>query len=224
MSDIRVLVVDDQPLVRAGFRMVVDARPGLTTAGEAADGQEAVRLAAELQPDVILMDVRMPVMDGVEATRRIISQRHAGGCRVLMLTTFDLDEYVYAALHAGASGFLLKDVVADDLVHAIEVVARGDALLAPALTRRLIERYLAQPGPAGSEDTTLAELTAREKDVLRLLAQGLSNQEIADRMHVSPTTVKTHVAHLLMKLELQDRTQAVVFAYESGFVTPGGGA
>ena len=219
---IRVLVADDQALVRAGFRMVVDAREDLTVVGEAADGAEAVAMAGELHPDVVLMDVRMPVMDGIEAARRVTALGdHAP--RVLMLTTFDADEYVYEALRAGASGFLLKDAPPQELAAAIRTVARGEALLAPTVTRRLIERFVGMPAPAPQPPpAAMNDLSAREQEVLRLVARGMSNQEIADHLVVSTTTVKTHVARILMKLGLHDRTQAVVLAYETGFVTPGG--
>jgi DNA-binding NarL/FixJ family response regulator len=219
---IRVLIVDDQALVRAGFRMVVEARDDLTAVGEAGDGAAAVALALELRPDVVLMDVRMPVMDGIEATRRIVAGEGEPRPHVLMLTTFDADEYVYQALRAGAAGFLLKDAPPEELAHAIRTVATGDSLLAPSVTRRLIQRYLNLPAPRHADPDSLGELSIREKEVLRLVAQGLSNQEIADRLVLSMATVKSHVARLLMKLDLHDRTQAVVLAYESGFVTPGG--
>ena len=221
---IRVLIADDQTLVRAGFRMVVDARDDLEVGGEAADGVEAVALAASLRPDVVLMDVRMPAMDGIEATRRILAGAAAESRpHVLILTTFDLDQYVYEALRAGASGFLVKDTPPQDLVAAIRTVAAGEALLAPSVTRRLIERFVGMPAPRAPAPRAdaLADLTPREADVLRLVARGLSNREIADALVVSTTTVKSHVARLLMKLDLHDRTQAVVLAYESGFVTPG---
>ncbi len=223
-APIRVLIADDQTLVRAGFRMVVEARDDLSVVGEAADGDQAVALAAEHHPDVVLMDVRMPVMDGIEATRRILAAADADQRpHVLILTTFDLDQYVYEALRAGASGFLLKDTPPQDLVAAIRTVAAGESLLAPSVTRRLIERFvgLPAPRPQAPRNDVLADLTPREADVLRLLARGLSNREIADQLVVSTTTVKSHVARLLMKLGLHDRTQAVVLAYESGFVTPG---
>jgi len=223
---VKVLIADDQTLVRAGFRMVVEAREDLRVVGEAADGEQAVALAAEHRPDVVLMDVRMPVMDGIEATRRIVAAAGADEHRphVLILTTFDLDQYVYEALRAGASGFLLKDTPPQDLVAAIRTVAAVEALLAPSVTRRLIERFvgLPAPRPVAARTEVLADLTPREADVLRLIARGLSNREIADQLVVSTTTVKSHVARLLMKLGLHDRTQAVVLAYETGFVTPGG--
>lgn len=214
---IRVLLADDQALVRAGFRMILRAEPGIEVAGEAADGAEAVALAADFAPDIVLMDVRMPVMDGIEATRRIVDSD--GPPRVLVLTTFDLDEYVYEALRAGASGFLLKDAPEEQLVAGIRIVASGGSLFAPAVTRRLIERFagthLRKPPPE------LAELTPRELEVLRLVARGLSNAEIAGTLVVSEHTVKTHVAHVLRKLDLRDRVQAVVLVYESGIVRPG---
>jgi len=217
---IRILIADDQTLVRAGFRMVVDSRDDLEVVGEAADGAEAVARAAELRPDVVLMDVRMPVMDGIEATRRITALEEAP--RVLILTTFDLDQYVYDALRAGAAGFLLKDAPPNELAGAIRTVAGGEALLAPSVTRRLIERFVGLPAPRAADPAVLRDLSAREAEVLRLVARGLSNQQIADQLVVSTATVKSHVARLLMKLGLHDRTQAVVLAYETGFVTPGG--
>ena len=214
---IRVLLADDQALVRAGFRMILKAEPGIDVISEASDGSEAVTRARELVPDVVLMDVRMPVMDGIEATRRIVDGAEAP--RVLVLTTFDLDEYVYEALRAGASGFLLKDAPEDQLIAGIRIVAQGGSLFAPAVTRRLIERF------AGTrltlEPPGLDELTPRELDVLRLVARGLSNGEIATALVVSEHTVKTHVAHVLRKLDLRDRVQAVVLAYEAGVVQPG---
>ena len=215
---IRVLLCDDQRLVRSGFAMILRAEEGLEVVGEAADGVEAVAAARELAPDVVLMDVRMPRVDGIEATRQIAALPDAP--RVLVLTTFDLDEYVFAALRAGASGFLLKDAPEEQLLAAIRVVADGGSLFAPAVTQRLIERFasLEEPAPAPS---ALAELTAREAEVLRLLARGRSNAEIAAELVVSEHTVKTHVAHVLSKLGLRDRIQAVILAYESGLVRPG---
>jgi len=214
---IRVLLADDQALVRAGFRMILKAEPGIEVVGEAGDGSEAAARTRALGPDVVLMDVRMPVMDGIEATRRIVDGE--GAPRVLVLTTFDLDEYVYEALRAGASGFLLKDAPEEQLVAGIRIVADGGSLFAPAVTRRLIERFAgtrpAAPPPA------LEELTPRELEVLRLVARGLSNGEIAAALVVSEHTVKTHTAHILRKLDLRDRVQAVVLAYESGVVRPG---
>jgi DNA-binding NarL/FixJ family response regulator len=215
---IGVLLVDDQELVRSGFRLILELAEGIEIVGEAADGREAVRLAKELEPDVVLMDVRMPELDGIEATRRL---RQAGvEARVLVLTTFDLDEYVYAAVRAGASGFLLKDAPREQLVTAVHTVARGEALLAPAITKRLIERFVNRP-PLAEAAPALVELSAREVEVLRLLARGLSNGEIAAELIVGEATVKTHVAHILRKLDLRDRVQAVVYAYETGLVEPG---
>jgi DNA-binding NarL/FixJ family response regulator len=216
-----VLIADDQALVRAGFRMILEAEEDMEVVGEASDGREAVAEARRLRPDVVLMDVRMPEVDGIEATRRLLGD---GGpdTKVVMLTTFDMDEYVYDALRAGASGFLLKDVPPEQLIAGIRAVASGDALLAPSVTRRVIEEFVRRP-PASVRTLPpkLAELTARELEVLRALARGLSNAEIATELFVSETTVKTHVAHVLMKLGLRDRVQAVVLAYESGLVEPG---
>lgn len=219
MTDpIRVVVADDQALVRGSFRLLVDSTPGMQTIGEAANGAEAVELARRERPDVVLMDVRMPVMDGIEATRRICSDREAPGVRVLVLTTFDLDAYVYAALRAGASGFLLKDAPPVDLLAAIRVVAAGDGLLAPSITRRLIDEFAARPEAPRPRPSSLAGLTEREREVLELIAHGLSNAEIADRLVLSGATVKTHVGHLLAKLDARDRAQLVIAAYESGLV------
>jgi DNA-binding NarL/FixJ family response regulator len=215
---IRVLLADDQELVRSGFRLILELADGIEVVGEAADGREAVRLAKELQPDVVLMDVRMPELDGIEAIRRL---RQAGvDAHVLVLTTFDLDEYVYAAMRAGASGFLLKDAPREQLVTAVRTVARGGALLAPTVTKRLIERFVDRPAPTEAAPA-LAELSARELEVLQLLARGLSNAEIADELVIGEATVKTHVARILRKLDVRDRVQAVVIAYESGVVEPG---
>ena len=218
---IKVLIVDDQTLVRAGFRMIIEAREDFEVVGEAGDGLEAVTLARQLRPDVVLMDIRMPVMDGVEATRILAGPNADPAQRVIILTTFDLDQYVYDALHAGASGFLLKDTPPAELIKAIYVVAAGDAMLDPSITRRLIARFARLPAPRVADATALNDLSAREAEVLRLVAKGLSNAQIAGELIVSETTVKSHVAHLLMKLGLHDRVQAVVLAYESGFVTPG---
>jgi DNA-binding NarL/FixJ family response regulator len=216
-----VLIVDDQALVRAGFRMILEAEEDVEVVGEAADGREAVTEARRLRPDVVLMDVRMPDVDGIEATRRLLAE-DSSALKVVMLTTFDMDEYVYDALRAGASGFLLKDVPPEQLVAGIRAVASGDALLAPSITRRVIEEFVRRP-PASVRTlpSRLQELTSRELEVLRLIARGLSNAEIATELFVSETTVKTHVAHVLMKLELRDRVQAVVLAYESGLIEPG---
>jgi DNA-binding NarL/FixJ family response regulator len=219
---IRVLIVDDQSLVRTGFRMILEAETDVEVVGEAADGAQALEVAAELEPDVILMDVRMPNVDGLEATRRLLDGKSEGP-RVLILTTFDLDEYVYEALRVGASGFLLKDTPPEQLVEAIHVVANGDALLSPVITRRVIEQFVKRPPDSVRKPAPeLEELTARELEMLRYVARGLSNAEIAKEAYVSETTVKTHVAHILMKLHLRDRVQAVVYAYENGVVAPGG--
>ena len=218
----RCLIVDDQAMVREGFAAVLAAQPGLLVVGQAADGADAVRQARHMRPDVVLMDVRMPVMDGLQAARQILSNT-AGPARprVLMLTTFDLDDYVYEALRSGASGFLLKDAPRADLIAAIRVVAAGDALLAPSVTRRLIEAFSVRPVATTPSPSTLASLTPRERDILLQVARGQSNTEIARTLVVSEATVKTHVAHLLAKLGLRDRVQAVILAYETGAVTPG---
>jgi DNA-binding NarL/FixJ family response regulator len=219
---ISILLADDQPMLRMGFRLVLDAQPDMRVVGEAGDGAAAVRLATRQHPDVVLMDVRMPGMDGIEATRRIAAD--ASPSRVLILTTFDLDEYAYAGLRAGASGFLLKDVPPPDLLSAIRAVASGDAVVAPSVTRRLLDTFLPHlPGPAGSggEPPEVATLTAREREILIEVAGGLSNAEIAARLVLSEATVKTHVGRVLSKLALRDRVQAVVYAYEHGLVRPG---
>lgn len=218
---ISCLVADDQAMVREGFGALLAAQPDLTVVGQAADGADAVRLAAELQPHVILMDVRMPVMDGLEATRRILEHASDEAPRVLMLTTFDLDEYVYDALRSGASGFLLKDAPAEELVHAVRVVAAGDALVSPSVMRRLIADFIAQPQRVRAEPVALDVLTPREREVLGLVARGLSNAEISTMLVVAPQTTKTHVGRILRKLNLRDRAQAVVAAYESGLIVPG---
>jgi DNA-binding NarL/FixJ family response regulator len=215
----RVLIADDQELVRAGFRLILE-RGGIEVVAEAANGVEAIERARGHAPDVILMDVRMPELDGIEATRRLLTAA-SGPTRVLMLTTFDLDEYVYEAIRAGASGFLLKDVAPDDLVQAVRVVARGDALLAPTITRRLLEQFTRRPAP-GRVPTQFAELTARELEVLHLVAGGLANVEIARALFLSEATVKTYVTRLLAKLDARDRVQLVILAYESGLVEPRG--
>jgi DNA-binding NarL/FixJ family response regulator len=222
---IRVLIADDQGMVRTGFSVFLGAQPDIEVVGEAADGAEAVRKAAELRPDVILMDVRMPVLDGLAATRQILgaagSPDAADAPKVLVLTTFDLDDYVYEALRAGASGFLLKDASAQQLADAVRVVAAGDALLAPGITRRLIREFARLGAPRGPSRASLAELTERETEVLALVAQGLSNTEIARHLVVSEQTVKTHVGRILAKLNLRDRAQAIVYAYETGVVSVG---
>jgi len=218
---IRVLLADDQPLLRKGFRMVLESEDGLEVVGEAADGNEAIDLAGTLDPDVILMDIRMPNLDGVAATARLTQGEKPA--RVLILTTFDLDEYVYDALRAGASGFLLKDVPPEDLINAIHVVANGDAVVAPSITKRLINRFASSlPAHPLEPPAALADLTERELEVLTLMGRGLSNAEIAHELFLGETTVKTHVGRVLMKLDLRDRVQAVVFAYEHRLITPGG--
>jgi DNA-binding NarL/FixJ family response regulator len=217
---LRVLVADDQSLMRAAFRMILAAEPDMDVVGEAADGRKAVTESTRLRPDIVLMDVRMPEMDGIEATRQLLDRNDH--TKVLMLTTFDLDEYIYEALRAGASGFLLKDVPPEQLVAGIRAVASGESLLAPSVTRRLIQEFVRRPPDAvRSRAREAAGLTTREVEVLRMMAQGRSNAEIATEVFVSETTVKTHVAHVLAKLGVRDRVQAVVFAYESGLVSPG---
>jgi len=218
---ITVLLVDDQALVRAGFRVLLEAAPDLEVVGESADGNEAVADALELRPDVILMDIRMPGLDGLLATRRIVDLMGEQAPRIVILTTFDADEYVYDALRAGASGFLLKDADPRDLVEAVRVVAAGDALLAPSVTRRLIEEFASRPEVRRARPAELDDLTEREREVLVLVAQGLTNGEIARRLVISPTTSKTHVSRILMKLGARDRAQLVVLAYETGLVVPG---
>ncbi|MBJ2122563.1 response regulator transcription factor [Arthrobacter sp. MSA 4-2] len=220
---VRVLLADDQPLLRMGFRLILEGEPDLEVVGEAGTGEEAVRLASRLVPDVILMDVRMPLGDGIEATRRITASGVAS--RIIILTTFDLDEYAFAGLQAGASAFLLKDVAPSDLVSAVRVVASGDAVVAPRVTQRLLETYVRSLAPAqaapAAPDKRLADLTPREREVLEAVAEGLSNAELAKRFFLSEATVKTHVRRILMKLGLRDRVQAVVYAYENGIVVPG---
>ncbi|WP_405098650.1 response regulator [Micromonospora sp. NBC_01412] len=218
---IKVLIADDQAMVRQGFGALLAAQPDLVVVGDAADGAQAVSAARRLDPDVVLMDVRMPVLDGLAATRELLGTRPAERPKVLILTTFDLDDYVYEALRAGASGFLLKDAPAADLVHAVRVVASGDALLAPAVTRRLIAEFAARPDRHRPRPTVLARLTPRETEVLRLIARGRSNSEIAADLVVAEQTVKTHVGRVLTKLGLRDRAQAVVLAYETGLVAAG---
>ena len=218
---IRILLVDDQALVRAGFRMILDAEAEMEVVGEASDGREAIDQVRALRPEIVLMDIRMPDLDGLEATRRILASGDEAP-KILMLTTFDLDEYVYEALRAGASGFLLKDTPPEQLVAAIEVISQGEALLSPTITRRVISEFVKGTGPKPqAQFPRLQDLTAREREVLTLIARGLSNAEIAKTLFVSETTVKTHVARILMKLGLRDRVQAVVLAYESGIVQPG---
>jgi len=219
MTVIRVALVDDQELVRTGFRMILDAEPDIEVVGEASDGEAALAVVAESNPDVVLMDVRMPRMDGIESTRLIGGMKHPP--RVVILTTFDIDDYVYEALRAGASGFLLKDTPADDLIAGVRIVAAGEALLAPSVTRRLIEEFASRPNGV-VEPESLETLTDREREVMVLMARGMSNAEIAGGLFVGETTVKTHVSHILTKLDLRDRVQAVVVAYESGLVRPGG--
>ncbi|MFB9248832.1 response regulator [Sphaerisporangium melleum] len=218
---IRVVVADDQELVRAGFQMILSAQPDIEVVAEAADGAQAVDAARRLRPDVVLMDVRMPRMDGLEATRRLAGPGVTSPVKVLMLTTFDLDDYVYEALRAGASGFLLKDLRRDDLVNAVRVVASGEALLAPSVTRRLIGEFARRPRPAQTAPAGLAALTAREREVLHLMARGRSNAEIAADLVIGEQTVKTHVSNILAKLYLRDRIHAVILAYETGLIEPG---
>jgi DNA-binding NarL/FixJ family response regulator len=215
-----VLIADDQALVRIGLRKILEAEPETTVVGEAGDGEDAVTEARRLRPDVVLMDIRMPVLDGIEATRRIVVNRSA--TRVLMLTTFGLDSYVYDALRAGASGFMLKDAPPEEIAAAVRIVANGEALLAPAITRAVIEEFTRQsPAPPSAPPRAVEELTPREREVLDLLARGLSNSEICERLVISEATAKTHVARILQKLDLRDRVQAVIYAYETGLVAPG---
>ena len=218
---IRLLIADDQALVRGGFRAILEAEPDIDVVAEAGDGAEALDLARRHRVDVVLMDIRMPRLDGIDATRRLLAEPRNPPTRVLVLTTFDLDEYVYEALRAGASGFLLKDVRPEHLAPAVRIVAGGEALLAPSVTRRLIEEFARRPVPGGPSSAFLQQLTPRERDVLMLVARGMSNHEIAERLFVGESTVKTHVAHILSKLGARDRIHAVVFAYESGLVQPG---
>ena len=222
MGTITVAIVDDQPLIRTGLRTMLEHAPDVAIVGEADDGEQAVALVGRHRPDVVLMDIRMPLIDGIEATRRITADPNLAAVRVIMLTTFDLDDYVYAAIRAGASGFMLKDARPEDILSAVRVVAAGDALLAPSVTRRLIAELAARPPetpPAPAPE--LAALTEREREVLALVGRGLSNAEIAERLYVSPATAKTHVSHIMTKLYARDRAQLVVLAYESGLVRPG---
>jgi DNA-binding NarL/FixJ family response regulator len=219
---ISVLIVDDDALVRSGLRLMLRSAPDITVAGEAADGAEAISAAAELAPDVVLMDIRMPEMDGLEATRRIAADEDLAGVKVIILTTFETDEYVFQAIRAGASGFLVKDTEPADLLQAIRVVERGDALLSPSVTRRLITDLATRPaGPTPAAGKLLAALTDREREVLALVATGLSNEEVANRLYLSPLTAKTHVSRIMTKLSARDRAQLVVLGYETGLVTPG---
>jgi DNA-binding NarL/FixJ family response regulator len=218
---ITVAIVDDQPLIRTGLRTMLEHDRGIALVGEADNGEQAVAIAQRLHPEVMLMDIRMPVLDGIEATRRITGDPDLSSVRVVMLTTFDLDDYVYAAIRAGASGFLLKDARPEDILSAVRVVAAGDALLAPAVTRRLIEEFAQRPDVAPAPAPELAALTDREREVLVLVGRGLTNAEIAERLYVSPATAKTHVSHIMTKLYARDRAQLVVMAYESGLVRPG---
>lgn len=217
---IRVLVVDDEELVRRGFAALIDAEPGFEMVGEAADGTEAIERIRSARPDVVLMDIRMPTLDGIAATRRIVKDESLASSRVLVLTTFDLDQYVYEALRAGASGFLLKDTAPQQLLDAIEVVAGGEALIAPSITRRLLSEFVARPDPSDAA-RRLEALTEREREVLTEVGRGFNNAEIAEHLHISPLTAKTHVSRILAKLEARDRPQLVVVAYETGLVTPG---
>ncbi|MFD4375150.1 response regulator [Streptomyces sp. NPDC059202] len=216
---IRVLLVDDQPLIRSGFRALLDLEDDIEVVAEAADGEHGVALTQQHLPDVVLLDIQMPVLDGIEATRRIAADPALAAVHVVILTNYGMDEYVLHALRAGAAGFLVKDIVPDDFVHAVRVAARGDALLAPSITRKLINQYVTQPLPAVA-DTGLDELTSREREAVTLVAQGLSNDKIADRMVISPVTAKTHINRAMTKLHARDRAQLVVLAYESGLVTP----
>ncbi|MET8909028.1 response regulator transcription factor [Micromonospora sp. NPDC004551] len=216
---IRVLLVDDQPLIRSGFRALLDIEDDIEVVAEAADGSEAVALARAHLPDIALVDIQMPVVDGIEATRRIAADPALAGVHVVILTNYGLDEYVFNALRAGAAGFLVKDIQPEDFLHAVRVAARGDALLAPSITRKLIDRYVTQPLRTGT-DAGMDELTNREREAVALVAQGLSNDQVADRMVISPTTAKTHINRAMTKLRARDRAQLVVFAYESGLVAP----
>ncbi|MEU2897184.1 response regulator transcription factor [Streptomyces sp. NPDC088106] len=217
---IRVLLVDDQPLIRSGFRALLDLEDGIEVVAEAADGREGLALVREKVPDVAVVDIRMPVMDGIETTRHIAADPALAGVHVVVLTNYGMDEYVFEALRAGAAGFLVKDILPEDFLHAVRVAARGDALLAPAITRRLIDRYVTQPPPHARAGNGLEELTGREREAVALAAHGLSNDEIAGRLVISPSTAKTHINRAMTKLHVRDRAQLVVLAYESGLVTP----
>jgi DNA-binding NarL/FixJ family response regulator len=219
MSETRVLIVDDQAMIRAGFRSLLDGQSDIRVIADAADGRDALAKAAQLDPDVVLMDIRMPILDGLSATRRLVET--GSRARIIVLTTFDLDEYVYDALRAGASGFLLKDATAEELIHAIRIVAAGESLLDPAVTQRVIDAFVQTPSPTPARAQALATLTDREREVLVVIAQGLSNSEIAETLFVTEATAKTHVSNVLNKLQLRDRVQAVVWAYETGIVRPG---
>ncbi|MEU7472881.1 response regulator transcription factor [Streptomyces sp. NPDC044984] len=219
---IRVLLIDDQPLIRSGFRALLDLEDDIEVVAEAADGQEGLALLKERLPDVALVDIRMPLMDGIEVTRRVAADPALAGVHVVMLTNYGMDEYVFDALRAGAAGFLVKDILPEDFLHAVRVAARGDALLAPAITRKLIDRYVTQPPPRARAGSGLEELTGREREAVALAAHGLSNDEIADRLVISPSTAKTHINRAMAKLHVRDRAQLVVLAYASGLVTPRG--
>jgi DNA-binding NarL/FixJ family response regulator len=220
----RVVLVDDQSLLRAGLRALLDAEGDLEVVGEAGDGEDAIARVRKERPDVVLMDIRMPGMDGLEATRRIVDDPELAGVKVVVLTTFEIDEYVFEALRAGAAGFLLKEAEPGDIVQAVRVVAEGDALLAPSVTRRVVETFAAGPAPSGPSVSGLDELTEREAEIVALVGTGLSNAEIAERLVISPATARTHVSRAMLKLGARDRAQLVVFAYEAGLVTPGRGA
>jgi DNA-binding NarL/FixJ family response regulator len=217
---IRVLLADDQVLIRSGIRSLLDSEDDIEVVAEAADGQQAIALAAEHRPDIALVDIQMPVLDGIEATRQIVADPRLAGVRVVILTNYGLDEYVFDALRAGAAGFLVKDILPEDFLHAVRVAARGDALLAPSITRKLISRYVTQPPPGAGVNLRLTDLTNRECEAVTLVAKGLSNNEIANRMVISPLTAKTHVNRAMVKLGARDRAQLVVLAYESGLVIP----